>query len=289
MDFFIHPFLQYGFMQQALLASVILCLGAAPVGCFVVLRRLSLVGDTLSHGMLPGVAIAFVFFGFSILAMSIGAIIAALAVAFLSGLVARQTRIKEDASFASFYLLSLAFGTCVISAFGNNMDLLHFMFGNLLAIPNDYLYAMTACSGLTIVCIGYFYKQLIAESFDPQYMRLNKLGGDWYYFLFLFLFVINIVSAFFALGTLLALGLFILPVIVARLWARTIGNLVMLSILFGIGASYAGLLLSYYKNLPAGPAIVLCLGTLYLASLFLYTLRRNQFALRNLFYPSSRF
>ncbi len=265
----IDPFIRYGFMQTALLACILLSLSATPIGAFVVLRKLSLVGDTLSHAVLPGAALAFAFFGFSIFAMSIGAVIMALIVAVASGFVARHTRLKEDSSFASFYLISLSLGVCLISAFGNSADMLHFLFGDLLAIPAVYLEWLLACTVLTIALMLWNFDNIVAESFDSNFMRINRLHGHRYYFLFILLFVVNIVMAYFAMGTLLSMGLFVLPVIIARLWVRGLVQLICLSIGIGVASSYAGLLLSFHWNLPSGPCIVLCLGLGYMLSILI--------------------
>ncbi|TAH36577.1 MAG: metal ABC transporter permease [Alphaproteobacteria bacterium] len=276
---FIDPFLHYGFMQTALLATILLCLSTIPIGAFVVLRRLSLIGDTLSHAVLPGVAIAYVLFGMSIVALIAGAVFTGLLVAIFAGFVTRTTRLKEDSSFASFYLISLSLGVCLISAFGSSNDLLHFLFGDLLAVPNNYLYwlfGLLVCSG--IIMISHF-RYFVAESFDPSFMRINKLKGNWYYFLFLALFVINIVFSYFILGTLLSMGLFILPVIAARLWVRDIIHLIALATIFGIVFSYMGLVVSYHFNLPAGASIVLCLGLNYAISLLFHWVNSSRFKL----------
>ncbi len=276
---FLDPFLNYGFMQTALLATIILCLSTIPVGAFVVLRRLSLIGDTLSHAVLPGVAVAYILFGMSIVALIAGAVFTGLLVAIFAGFVTRTTRLKEDSSFASFYLISLSLGVCLISAFGSKNDLLHFLFGDLLAVPETYLYwllGLLLCSSAILVS---HFRLFIAESFDPNFMRINRLKGNWYYFLFLGLFVVNIVFSYFILGTLLSMGLFILPVIAARLWVRDIVYLIGLATVFGIVFSYIGLVVSFHWNLPAGASIVLCLGLNYGISLLLHWMNSSRFKL----------
>lgn len=275
MSLWLDPFLNYEFMQQALWIALFLSMSAAPLGAFVVLRRLSLVGDTLAHGILPGVAIAFALYGFSIAALSAGAVMAGLLVAFFSGLVVQKTKLKEDASFASFYLISLAVGTCLISVNGSNLDLIHFLFGNLLAVPAGILQWIAVISLSTLAIMLINFQGFVGESFDPAFMRVNKLGGNWHYFLFLFLFVVNIVASFFALGTLLSLGLFILPTIICKLWVRAIPKLIAAAIIVGALGSYGGLLLSFYQNLPAGPSIVLMLGIFYLVSILSFFIRQH--------------
>ncbi len=267
---FIDPFLNYGFMQAALAALALLCLSSIPIGAFVVLRRISLVGDTLSHAVLPGVAIAYVLFGLSITALIFGAVITGLLVALFAGFVSRNTKLKEDSSFASFYLISLSLGVCLISTFGGNTDLLHFLFGDLLTVPDNYIYWLMGLVAASTTLFFLCFRAFIAESFDPSFMRLNGMGGSKYYFLFLAMFVVNIVFSYFILGTLLSMGLFILPVIAARFWVRGIIPLIGLSIAIGLVFSYLGLVISYHFSLPAGASIVLCLGAVYGISLIVH-------------------
>ncbi len=139
-DLVIHPFVEYGFMRRALVGSLSLGLGAGPVGVLLMLRRMSLVGDAMSHAVLPGAAIGFLIAAsLSLLAMGLGGLVAGLNVALLSGLVSRTTSLKEDASFASFYLTSLALGVLIVSLRGSNIDLLHILFGTILAIDAQAL------------------------------------------------------------------------------------------------------------------------------------------------------
>src|SRR5947207_3417688 len=135
----IEPFLAYSFMRRALVACLALSLGCGPIGIFLVLRRMSLMGDAMSHAILPGAAVGFLVAGFSLWAMGAGGLIAGLAVAVLAGAVSRATTLKEDASLAGFYLISLAIGVLIVSKKGSNVDLLHVLFGTILAVDNASL------------------------------------------------------------------------------------------------------------------------------------------------------
>ena len=132
-DLALSPFAEFGFMRRALVGCLALALGGGPIGTFLVIRRMSLMGDALSHAVLPGAALGFIFGGLSLPAMSLGGAGAGLAVALLSGLVTRLTPLREDASFAAFYLISLALGVLLVSTHGSNVDLLHLLFGSILA------------------------------------------------------------------------------------------------------------------------------------------------------------
>jgi zinc/manganese transport system permease protein len=266
-DAILQPFFEYAFMRQALLVMALLSLSAAPLGVLLVLKRLSLVGDTLSHAMLPGVAGAFALFGMNVLALSIGAMLMAVVGGLLAGLVARKTALGEDASFAAFYLISLAAGVCLMAAFGNNNDILHFLFGNLLAVPDGYTIWLGAVSAASLLIFALGARGFLAEAFDPAYVQMHPAYGKFYYVLFLGVFVVNLVVAFFAIGTLLAMAIFLLPAIISRIFHKSWQGMILSSLILALVAGWGGLLLSFYANLPAGPAIVLVLGIFYFIGL----------------------
>jgi zinc/manganese transport system permease protein len=262
----IQPFIEFGFMRRALVACLALSLGCGPVGVLLVLRRMSLVGDALSHAVLPGAAIGFMIAGLSLVAMSLGGFIAGLAVAVLSGLVARVTPQREDASFAAFYLISLALGVLIVSTRGSNVDLMHVLFGTILAVDDASLLIVVSIATLTLVVLAVIGRGLIVECFDPGFLRAVGGPGATLHFAFLVLVVMNLVAGFHALGTLMAVGLMMLPAAAARFWARQVATLAATSSAIAFAAGYAGLLLSYHANLPSGPAIILVAGGVYIVS-----------------------
>ena len=133
-DALILPFVEFDFMRYALASVVFLSLSAAPVGVFLVMRRMSLVGDALGHAVLPGAAVGYMVGGLSLPAMSAGGFVAGMIMALLAGAVSRFTNLKEDANFAAFYLSSLAIGVLLVSVGGSNIDLLHLLFGSILGV-----------------------------------------------------------------------------------------------------------------------------------------------------------
>src|SRR5438034_550817 len=141
---FIAPFTEFEFMRRALAGALALAFGAGPIGVFLMLRRMSLVGDAMAHAILPGAAVGFLLSGLNLFAMTAGGLIAGFVVALLTGLVARTTELKEDAALATFYLLSLAVGVTIISLKGTNIDLLHVLFGNVLALDDQPLLMIAA-------------------------------------------------------------------------------------------------------------------------------------------------
>src|SRR5690606_19746409 len=138
-DALIAPFADYGFMRRALIACLALALGGGPIRTFLVLRRMSLMGDATRHAILPGPAIGFLVAGLSIWSVSAGGLVAGLSFVLLAGLISRTTALGEDASLAGFYLISLALCVLIVSAKGSNVDLLHVLFGTILSVTDDAL------------------------------------------------------------------------------------------------------------------------------------------------------
>lgn len=263
------PFSDYIFMQRALIGSLAMCLGAVPVGLFMTLRRMSLTGDAMAHAILPGVAIAYLLSGLSLIGLTMGGLVAGLVVAALAGWVARSTHLKEDTSLAAFYLISLALGVLVISLKHSNIDLFHVLFGNILALDNAALWLLASIGSISLVLLAGLYRPLVIECVDPPFLRRSGKASSVAHYGFLFLMVINLVAGFHALGTLMAIGIMILPATAARFWAQTIDGILLIAMLISFAGCYTGLLLSFHFDLPAGPAIILALGIVYITSLFI--------------------
>jgi len=264
----VQPFLDYGFMRRALVASLSLGLSAGPVGVVLMLRRMSLVGDAMSHAVLPGAAIGFlVSGGLSLFAMGLGGVIAGLSVALLSGAVSRGTVLKEDASFATFYLASLALGVLIVSLRGSNIDLLHVLFGTILSVDRDAILMIGGITSFTLLALAGIYRPLVAECFDPAFLRSVRGRGALYHLIFLFLLVINLVAGFQTLGTLMAVGMMMLPAAVAQLWGRTLFAMAVLASAVAVFSGYLGLLLSFHLEIASGPTIILVASAIYVFSL----------------------
>jgi ABC-type Zn uptake system ZnuABC Zn-binding protein ZnuA len=177
--------------------------------------------------------------------MGVGGLIAGLAVAVTSGLVTRGTTLREDASFAGSYLASLSLGVLIVSTHGSNIDLLHVLFGSILAIDANALQLMGAIATVSALTLSIIYRPLIMESFDPGFLRAVGGRGSVYHLLFLVLVVLNLVAGFEALGTLMAVGLMMLPAIAARFWARSVPGMMGAAALFALAAGLIGLIASY--------------------------------------------
>ena len=266
-DLLIGPFLTYGFMSRALVGAVVIALSAAPVGVFLMLRRMSLSGDAMAHAVLPGAGVGFLIAGLEILPMTLGGFAAGLIVALLAGLVSRLTIQREDTSLAAFYLISLALGVMLVSLRGSSVDLMHVLFGTVLALNNDALIMIGAVATISLTALALIWRPLVAECLDPNFLRSVSGAGQPVHLIFLALVVLNLVGGFQALGTRLAVGLMMLPAAAARFWVQRLEALCLVAVGIGGVSSYQGLLLSYYLSVPSGPAIILVAGAIYLLSL----------------------
>ncbi|WP_298428602.1 metal ABC transporter permease [Rhodoblastus sp.] len=263
----IAPFLDYEFMRRALVGALALALAGAPLGVFLILRRMSLSGDAMAHAILPGAAVGYLIAGLSLPAMTIGGVVAGFAVAIGSGAIARATALREDASLAAFYLLSLALGVTIVSVRGSNVDLLHVLFGSVLALDNATMILLASISSLTLVGLALIYRPLVMDTLDPGFLSSVSRAGAWTHAAFLALIALNLVAGFQALGSLLAVGAMMLPAISARLWTQDITGMIVIAALIGVAGAYGGLLGSFYLGLPSGPLIILACGIFYLVSL----------------------
>ncbi|HET6305630.1 MAG TPA: metal ABC transporter permease [Rhodopila sp.] len=265
LHFLLDPF-ALGFMRRALAGCLALSVAAPPLGVFLVLRRMSLMSDVLQHGVLPGIAVGAIVAGLSVWAMGFGGVVAGLAVALLAGFLARRTGGREDSQLAGVYLLALAAGVALISA-QHSIDLTHVLFGNVLAVDDTTLLGMAGVSTVTLAALALIWRPLVLESLDPGFMAATSGKGGLWHLVFLILVVLCVVSGFVALGTLMAVGLMMLPAIAARHWSNSLGGQVRVSVLLACLSSAGGLIASYNWDIPAGPAIVLTAGFLWLLSM----------------------
>jgi len=261
------PFAEFAFLRRALAASLALSLSYGPLGVVLALRRMSLMGDALSHAIVPGAALGFVVAGFSFVAMGVGGLLAGLLVALLSGVLTRATKIAEDANFAALYLIALAAGVLLVANHGSSLDVMHILFGTVLSIDAPDLVIVAGIVTVTLGGLALLYRPLVALSFDPNFLRAAGGRGDLVHALFLGLVVLNLVAGFYSLGALMAVGLMMTPAATARFWAQGVAMQWLASTALALAASATGLLLSYHAGVPTGPAIVLVAGLAYFVSL----------------------
>jgi zinc/manganese transport system permease protein len=254
------------FMWRAALMCILLGVSSSLLGCVLMVRRLSLMGDALAHSLLPGVGIAWLIMGTSLTALLIGGLIAGLVTAIASGLISRMTRVKEDAAFAALFIALLGLGIALVSRVGTPLDLLHFLFGNILAVGSHDLYFAASVSSLTVFIFALFYRAILLECFDPAYHRATSSHSLLTHLGLLALVVLNLVAALHAMGTVLALGLFMLPAVTAYLWVQRWDQLLITAAGCAVVGSLIGLTISWYAGIASGPAIVLVLGAAFIIS-----------------------
>ncbi|WP_217371820.1 metal ABC transporter permease [Ruegeria arenilitoris] len=257
----------FTFMRRAFVATTVLSASVAPVGAFLVLRRLSLAGEAMAHAITPGIVIGFVTTGLSVMSLLIGGLIAGVGVAILTAFLARRTILRSDASLASLYLIALAVGIFILSAAGSAVPLKSFLFGSILGIDDASLILVGGVATVTLISFAILLRPLIVSTCDPVFFEartrrpwLTEQG-------FMLLLVLNLLAAFKTLGTLMAVGLMILPATAARYWANTITGQLVLGFVFALSSCWIGLTLSYlFPETPSGPAIVLVSGCFFLVS-----------------------
>lgn len=269
LDLLWQPFAEFAFLRRALAGGVALALSIAPLGVFLMLRRMSLMGDAIAHGVLPGAALAFWLYGLSLPALAAGGLIAGLGMAALAAWVTRRTGLREDASLAAIYPIALASGVLLLGLAGRRIDLLHLLFGSALAVDAATLRSMLIVSAASLLLLALIYRPLVQDSLDALFLRSVSRRGAPAYALFLALVVLNLVSGLHAIGALMVIGLLVLPAAAARFWSRRLPVLLGLAAVLGALCVWLGLLLSFYANLPSGPCIVLLAGIAYLLSVCL--------------------
>ena len=184
-DLLIAPFADFGFMKRALVASLCLSVGGSSIGVFLILRRMSLMGDALAHALLPGAALGFLLGGLSLPAMSLGGFLAGITTALVSGAIARFTSMREDASFAAAYLTALALGVLIVSLRGSAVDLMNILFGAILAVDDQAMFLVAGTTTVTLVGLAAIYRPLVVECFNPGFLAAMGVKGALYHYLFL--------------------------------------------------------------------------------------------------------
>ena len=254
------PFIEFGFMRRALVGCLALAVSAPLLGVFLMLRRTSLTAEVLAHGVTPGIAGGFLIAGLSVPAMSIGGLVAGLTVAVGAGALSRATGGREDAALTALYLIALALGVTLVSLRGDTADLTHLLFGQVLGVDDPALLLMAGVATLTLPVLALAWRPLALECFDPGFAAAAGVRGGLWHGMFLVLVVLNVLAAFQAMGTLMAVGLMMLPAVAARHWSRELAGLAYAAVALAVASAVAGLLASYHLDLPSGPAIVLTAG-----------------------------
>ena len=249
--------------KSAAAGAVALAFGGAPLGVLMVARRLSLMGDALSHGILPGIAIAFLMFGPNPLALLAGALIAGLIVAALSSLLARTGKLPDDAAFAIFYLAALALGILLLGRAHDPEALQSMLFGSTDALDHNGLILAGAAASATLIALALFLRGVLGEGADPVFMKTTGVRFGGAHLLLMLLLALNLVAGFRAFGALMTVALMTVPAAAARYWARGYGGQAAAAIVLSTLSGLAGLGLSMIWALEPGAVMTLCAALLF--------------------------
>ncbi|WP_250125947.1 metal ABC transporter permease [Chroococcidiopsis sp. CCMEE 29] len=264
LEAFIEP-LQYGFMQRSLVIAIIVGLLCAVVGSYLMVQRLALLGDAISHSVLPGLAIAFMV-GANIF---VGAFIAGVSSTIVIAWIRTRSPIKEDAAmgivFSAFFALGITLITLIQK--DNKIDLNHFLFGNILGVTAPEVRDTAIIAALVLFVVFLLYKELLFYTFDPLGAQAAGLPVNQLNFGLMLLIALTIVASMKAVGVILVLSLLITPGATAYLLVKRLHEVMIIGAVIGIISSISGMYLSYFFNLPSGPAIVLVVSGLFVLSL----------------------
>ena len=253
-------------LKSAAAGALSLALGGAPLGVLLVARRMSLMGDAMSHALLPGVAIAFLLAGPDPIAVTLGALAAALVVAVASSLFSRARAMPEDASFAVFYLTALAAGVLILGR-STGEEMVHsLLFGAPGALDAHGLILAASAATATLISLALFVRGFLAEGADPVFMRAAKAPGWALHILLMMLVALNLVAGFRAFGALMTVAMMMIPAASARYWARGYVGQAGAAVLLSTAASGAGLLLAGLFGVEPGAVMTLAAAALFAVS-----------------------
>ncbi len=273
MDIFVTPFTQNGFMVQAFLAGLLVSIACAIAGTFVILRGLAFIGDALAHGVLPGIAVAFLVGFPGILGAAIGA-------AFMIGgitLITQRSRLSSDTAIGLLFVGMLSLGVIIVSRSNSfSGDLTRILFGEILGITPQAVFVQLAATVVIIIIAIVCARAFLLLSFDPEQAQVAGFSSRLYHNVMLFMIALTVIVSFQTVGTLLVFGLLIAPAGAGALLARRITVMIVWAIIFGVLSMYFGLLLSYHFNLAAGAAIILVTVAIFFIVFVLQNIRSRQ-------------
>lgn len=248
MDWLTDPFTNE-FMVRALLAGIFAVITTSVVGSWVIIRGLSFMGDALAHGVLPGIAIAFLLD----INLMVGAVVAAGVMISAISLIHRTTRLTEDTSIGLLFVGMLALGVIIISRSGSfAVDLVAILFGDVLGTSMSDVVVQAVAAGLAVVGVIVFYRPLIALSFNEQKAEVLGMNPRLSHLVMMGLITLAVVTSFRTVGTMLVFGLLVAPPATASLVARRVPNMILVSVAIGTVAVVTGLLLSFHLDVAAG-------------------------------------
>ncbi|HDE5248203.1 TPA: metal ABC transporter permease [Staphylococcus aureus] len=261
---FVEHLFTYQFLNRALITSIIVGIVCGTVGSFIVLRGLSLMGDAMSHAVLPGVALSFLFG----IPMFVGALITGMIASIFIGYITSSSKTKPDAAIGISFTAFLASGIIIISLINTTTDLYHILFGNLLAITNSAFLTTIVIGSIVLILIIIFYRPLMISTFDPTFSRMSGLNTTLLHYFVMLLLSLVTVASIQTVGIILVVALLITPASTAFLISKKLYSMMIIASLISVISSIVGLYYSYIYNIPSGATIVLCTFVIYIITLF---------------------
>jgi ABC-type Mn2+/Zn2+ transport system permease subunit len=266
MTWLLEPF-EYEFMQRAFLVCVLIGFTNGFLGAFIVIRRLALTADALSHSLLPGLAVAAIFIGLNPVGLLLGGLVAAVIVAVGGQLITRSSRIKDETAIASLYVIAFALGVILIRYAKVKVDLDGFLFGKILGVSNSDIGISLATCAVTLATLLILQRPLLITLFESSVARSQGIPVQALLITLMILIVLAMLASLQAVGVLLSLGLLILPAATMYLLSDSYQAMSWGGAAIGVAGAVLGLLISFRANIPSGPAIVMVLGLVFLAAL----------------------
>lgn len=261
---FVEHLFTYQFLNRALITSIIVGIVCGTVGSLIVLRGLSLMGDAMSHAVLPGVALSFLFG----IPMFVGALITGMIASIFIGYITSSSKTKPDAAIGISFTAFLASGIIIISLINTTTDLYHILFGNLLAITNSAFLTTIVIGSIVLILIIIFYRPLMISTFDPMFSRMSGLNTTLLHYFVMLLLSLVAVASIQTVGIILVVALLITPASTAFLISKKLYSMMIIASLISVISSIVGLYYSYIYNIPSGATIVLCTFVIYIITLF---------------------
>jgi len=262
---FFEGLMEFHFLQNAFVSAVVIGAVAGILGCFIILRGMSLMGDAISHAVLPGVALSFIL-GINFF---IGALVFGLLASFLIAFVNQNSTIKGDTAIGITFSSFLALGVILIGVAKSSTDLFHILFGNILAVQDVDMYITIGVGVFVLLVITLFFKELLLTSFDELLAKAMGMKVNFYHYLLMILLTLVSVTAMQSVGTILIVAMLITPAATAYLYANSLKTMIFLSSTIGAVCSVLGLFIGYSFNIAAGSSIVLTLATVFAISFFI--------------------
>jgi len=259
MDYLIVP-LQYDFMLKAIIVSSLVGVVCALLSCFLVLKRWSLMGDAVSHSVLPGVVLAYVLG----IPFSIGAFLFGLGSVLGIGFIKQKVRLKDDAVIGIVFTTLFALGLVLVSKVPSNIDLMHILFGYVLGISDGDAWQTAGIALIVISLLIALRRSLLLYAFDPSHAQAIRLNVSFYHYLLLVLLALTVVASVQTVGIILVIAMLITPGAIAHLLTDRFDRMLMIAAGVSVVSCIAGAYASYYFDVSTGGAMVLVLGIVFL-------------------------